>query len=366
MKVVILSEVDWDYLWQRHHVWATLYAEQGLPTFYINKQGMRMPKWHEWGYVLKRILQKPNVPTSSPVKIRSPLFFPGNSLVSRLLNRFFFVPRFVKELRNEADLLLHVYQPTALTQMLIEELPGAQVLYDCVQNFADHPTASTATRRIEKWLIARADLMITDSDFLYELHKPVKKDLIQVPPGVDFDAFRSCYRGDEKSSHPRFVYYGNIRSDLDFTLINGIAERGYSVTLVGKTHPDILLRISPRVKLVPQKTYAELPAFLKMYDILLLPYAVNSFTQGIIPAKMYECLAMGKPILATRFGNLKKFETMLHFIDHAEEIEGVLEQIRQEPDLRVKERIACAQNESWQARFHLFYGPINKPVPFLV
>ena len=51
---------------------------------------------------------------------------------------------------------------------------------------------------------------------------------------------------------------------------------------------------------------------LKRCDALLLPYADTEWNRGITPAKIYECLATGLPIVSSKMPGLKAFDAHLY------------------------------------------------------
>jgi len=56
-----------------------------------------------------------------------------------------------------------------------------------------------------------------------------------------------------------------------------------------------------RLILTGQKPYSEIPAFIAASDICLLPaYTTEKIMQDIVPIKMYEYMACGKPVIATK------------------------------------------------------------------
>ena len=57
------------------------------------------------------------------------------------------------------------------------------------------------------------------------------------------------------------------------------------------------------------ETISEMPAFIAASDICLLPaYPWEKTMQDIVPIKMYEYMAMKKPVIATRLpGVMKEF-----------------------------------------------------------
>jgi glycosyltransferase involved in cell wall biosynthesis len=44
---------------------------------------------------------------------------------------------------------------------------------------------------------------------------------------------------------------------------------------------------------------ANVPGFLQHADVLFVPHLVNPFTESLDPVKAYECLAVGRPTVAT-------------------------------------------------------------------
>ncbi len=48
-----------------------------------------------------------------------------------------------------------------------------------------------------------------------------------------------------------------------------------------------------------QRAYDDLPAYLKAFDVCLMPFALNEATQYINPTKTLEYMAAGKPIVST-------------------------------------------------------------------
>jgi glycosyltransferase involved in cell wall biosynthesis len=59
-----------------------------------------------------------------------------------------------------------------------------------------------------------------------------------------------------------------------------------------------------RVILEPWQPYSELPGYLAAADICLLPAHKVALMENIVPIKMYEYMAAGKPVIATRLPGL--------------------------------------------------------------
>jgi len=67
--------------------------------------------------------------------------------------------------------------------------------------------------------------------------------------------------------------------------------------------------LQDRLILTGKKPYQEIPAFIAASDICLLPaYPAEKIMQDIVPIKMYEYMAMAKPVVSTRLpGVMREF-----------------------------------------------------------
>jgi len=68
------------------------------------------------------------------------------------------------------------------------------------------------------------------------------------------------------------------------------------------------LGLEDYVVLAGKQPYEKIPEFIAASDICLLPAHDNAIMRDIVPIKMYEYMAMGKPVIATRLhGLLREF-----------------------------------------------------------
>lgn len=59
-----------------------------------------------------------------------------------------------------------------------------------------------------------------------------------------------------------------------------------------------------RVILVGPRPFAQLPEFLALSDVVVLPQRLSPATVGQVPAKLFDAMAMAKPIVATRVSDI--------------------------------------------------------------
>jgi hypothetical protein len=111
-----------------------------------------------------------------------------------------------------------------------------------------------------------------------------------------------------RSEAPCAGYLGAIAPWLDFDLIERVAAArpGWRVRLVGPVLPGVAaqverLRAIPNVRVEEPVAYERVPEVVHDFTVGLIPFRCDNLTRAVNPNKMYEYLAMGVPVVATRF-----------------------------------------------------------------
>lgn len=249
-----------------------------------------------------------------------------------------------------------------MSEGAIGSLGESLVVYHCTDDISALPGVSPAAARIEARLIARSDLVLCSSPAL-----AASRGGVFVPNGVDFDLF-SAARSPETpipapiADLPRPVvgYAGQIDERFDFDLFDTVVQMcpSWPFVLVGAVAPAVQARLSALVAerrnvrafgLVPQ---AQLPGWLKGFDVAILPWRCTPQTRAIYPLKLGEYLAAGLPVVATPFADLADARDVVFLAGTPEEFVGGL--VRGFTDgmapLAVGARLAVARRASWDGR----------------
>ena len=95
---------------------------------------------------------------------------------------------------------------------------------------------------------------------------------------------------------------------IQFSIMGKVAEPELQSFLQHKAQIHSWLQLTASEALVP---HSEILTLLRQADFVLLPYQDNPSTRDCIPTRMYECLAMGIPMLVQQN---PRWETMcLHY-----------------------------------------------------
>lgn len=305
--IVMISNVDWNAAWQRHHTFASLLSKQ-TRVFYIENSGFRRLRLHHaksmalrikrWGRKQKRTTSNPR-PDS--VTVVTPLVLPPYGIWFEAINRKVFLPLLVKKMQNQGlnnNPIIWTYLPTTTTLTMNELLQPIGLVYDCVSNFYGHPDAPSNLSSVEKSLLQTANIVLTDSNYLFKTYYTQHQNVQQLHHGVEFELFTQANAQNIRKG--TLCYFGSIHEHLNWDVIYELARAGIEVTLIGPLIRPLPKYLPFNVLVRPQLPPYELVQTLKPYQAILLPYRTeSSFMQGVIPAKIYESLATGKPVISS-------------------------------------------------------------------
>ncbi len=242
------------------------------------------------------------VPVVPPAPLR-----PGVRLVSYAVMRAL-ARRTVKMLTDDVQAVV-----VASLSPLLDAVPArVRTLYGTDDFVAGAELMGVGSR----WLVARersqlaqADVVVAVSDDLADSWGAKGADVSVVPNGCDADLFATADDGpapaDVTLPSPIAGFVGHMSERIDLSLLEGVADTGHSLLLVGpRQHtfaPERLhaLLQRPNVQWVGAKPFEELPSYVKVMDVGLVPYADTAFNRASFPLKTLEYLAAGRPVVAT-------------------------------------------------------------------
>jgi glycosyltransferase involved in cell wall biosynthesis len=357
--VVILSGVRWDFLWQRHQTLATLFAGAGYPTVFVETTGLANPRLR--GNTLRRVLARvlrssgadENPPAEKNLTVYAPLTAPPTYRAFRWSNAKLLVPRVLSDLGKIAGPhpVVVAYPPTRTTLDLISGLEPRLVLYDCSDDYEHFPGAPKDIGETERELLLRADLVSCTSPHLLEKARRIRPDAFSSGPAVDYERFAVLQDPRPDGEVHTVCFFGHVsRERIDFDALRAIVGAGFELLIIGCVEKD-LFKI-PGIDHRGEVSHAGLPAALADVDALVLPYEVNGLTRAISPAKTYECLATGKPVVAAPLPAMQDLAGHVYLAQRPEDYVKVLRNIKGlESEEKRRARIELARANSWDVRF---------------
>ena len=106
----------------------------------------------------------------------------------------------------------------------------------------------------------------------------------------------------------------------------------------------------PNVHLLGSRDYADLPKYMKGFDVTVIPYRINQYTESVFPIKFFESLATGKPLVISRLPALEEFWEDALVADDEDGFVRRCEEALELGERGDEQRVALAREYSWPKR----------------
>lgn len=238
--------------------------------------------------------------------------------------------RLIKE-NNKNIFFLQRLNYHALAPLLVNLLHKNKLIFDCDDwNIREDPKyyfgvfPSSKMEYATRKIAGHADLCIAASGFLKDYLDCFSKKVYFLPTGVDTDYFYPRQKHDAKRlvfSWMGTAYHPPMYENLMFILscFSELAGEFDNIFLYiaghGKYYGQFEKEISKsrffeRIKVSSWISPDSVPEYLSNVDIGLLPLIQDSyFNKAKSPTKLFEYMAMGKPVIASCIGEAKNIIT---------------------------------------------------------
>lgn len=338
---IIISSIDWNFLWQGPQEMAVRLARAGNRVLYIENTGVRAPGLRDTARVARRLRHGAGDFLSGRLRevapnlyICSPLIMPpfGPSYHGAI-NRRVFLPLIVRaaaRLQMSRAIVL-TFLPTDTAVQLVRQLqPLASLVVNyCVADFSELVSRPRLLEESEREMLRLSDLVLAQCDKLARRCSQESDNVHVLPYGVNLEAFplNNGFHpapGPSANGHlpqlhgemlkvlPRPVigYIGGLHRHVDFGLMATMAQERphWSWVCVGpaQTEAGALSRL-PNMHLLGEQLHGNLAAYMEHFDVGIVPYLENSYTDTVVPTKINEYLAMGKPVVSTALPAVRAF-----------------------------------------------------------
>ncbi len=234
--------------------------------------------------------------------------------------------------------ILWSYDP--LSYPIMKQLSFSATVFDTVDDWTLHSSFTNKRATIEKnyALIGKtADCIFTVAESLTKRF-PDATRVHWIPNAVDSLLIQEILTSlvpQELATfqHPLIGYMGIIQSRVDLSLVEAVAKRNPDKTflLIGPTWPVFLSKIRPKttelkrfraipnVRFLGRLPFAQGLKMIRHCDAVMIPHVRDHLTQSMNPMKLYEALALGKPVISTSVAGLDRFRDHVEVADTPED-----------------------------------------------
>jgi glycosyltransferase involved in cell wall biosynthesis len=174
----------------------------------------------------------------------------------------------------------------------------------------------------------------------------VPEDLVVISSG----AAQSARAG----KRPVLGYFGVVDERMDYELIARLADanRDWSVVMIGPTTKvdESALPKRPNLHWLGQRSYMDLPAYCKGFDVCMMPFALNESTEFINPTKALEYMATGRMIVSTAVPDVvRNFGTVVKVAKEPEEFISMCREAVERPEQhRIERGLKMTGENTWE------------------
>lgn len=197
---------------------------------------------------------------------------------------------------------------------LSPELAGTK---DLPQNIIDK--YEYAMKNKDVYVVVTADELKKDV-----IEKRGKTNLIESNNGVDYNFIidrKEKYKLEKEfldiinNGKINLCYYGALAKWFDYDLIKKIAKSDkYNIILFGIKYDEAYdenIKDEKNIYFMGPRDYKVLKYYADKCDILSIPFLINDITKSTSPVKVFEYMALHKPIITTEMNECKKYKSVI-------------------------------------------------------
>ena len=253
----------------------------------------------------------------------------------------------------------------AINKFYADRFKDSYMVYEYMDELKVFDGEPDDLQRDHDWLVANADLVVATADKLYEEVKTISRNALLVPNGVDVAHFSKEERkipNDLEStigkSNTVIGYYGALAEWFDYDLVAYAATQrpAWAFILIGpldydKSHEKLKAKMPTNVHFLGSRSYDDLPAYGNAFDVAIIPFRINKITESTSPIKLFEYMALGKPIVTTDMPECRKYKSVLISKTKEEFVEQLESALLLRSDSKyLKIEKAEADENSWKKR----------------
>jgi glycosyltransferase involved in cell wall biosynthesis len=368
-NIICLSSIDWAFNRQNPQEVASAFAEMGNRVLFIENTGVRRVGLRDASRLWSRVgnwrrARHGVTSVANRIDVHSPLLIPlpysrlAGFANIRLLLR---VIRHWRGRETARPLVFITFLPTPLALSLIRSLDPDFVVYYCIDRLGESSPGARKLHDFEPTLIVQSDLVLLTAE---ELRSPAMAEarVEMLPSGVRFRDFENARR-EHAPAPPLFDglrgpvagFVGSIRDQTDVALLEQTVALApeLNFVFVGPVMTNVSrLAAQPNVRMSGPVPHHEVMHYMAHFDAGILPYVIDDYTTGIMPAKLKEYLAAGLPVVSTRLPGVCRFADrhpgVIDFASDAESFTAALRAaVANNCPEAVERRVAVARHYDW-------------------
>jgi len=276
-----------------------------------------------------------------------------------------------RELRRQLERRMSLSDVVALVVSPVwtpwlDEVPLNRVVYDCIDDISVHvpsPRLDGLYRCWEEKLVECAAGAVVTAECLgreLQRHRPTLSTRT-IRNGVDAEGFRRQAETAPRPAdlpdgkRPLIGFVGALYEWIDWALIERVMRELSDCDFVfvgpedGRGEVE-RLRAIRNARFLGYRPYDQVPAYVRAFDVCWVPFDQSPASRAANPVKIYEYMALGKPVVSTPVADIESFGDHIRVGRDASEIGELLRAALDDGEDEAAARAGFAEMNSWDAR----------------
>jgi glycosyltransferase involved in cell wall biosynthesis len=310
------------------------------------------------------------------------------------LSMIFYIPSAIKKAMEHKYDIVHGFRPTPFSGFIGYKIAKKQKIpfilemgdieWETMKDLGIHPNYRVnIIKRLEKKLIENANGITVMNDNVkkyivknYKIKKPIKI----ISNGVDCDIFKPKKESSLKKillnktkSKKLLMFSGkldHVSHITDLIKVMKMLDKSYGLVIIGegigkKKLKGLAekLRIDNKIYFVGSLPHYLIPKYLNAADILLAPFKKEKGVEYASNLKIFEYMAVGKPIVASDVGVMKEILEGKRYIYKPGDLKEMIEKIKNvDKRIGLRTREKAVKKYGWKIlgnKLERFYGDLS-------
>lgn len=367
--VLYFPPVEWTGLYQRPQHLAIEMTHSFKRVIYVQPIGLRPVRprdalriWrhlrsHAKGIRKQERKHPDNLEVQAAPLLPLSCISPADRINARILQN-----RLIKTLQGTSPdhVLLWGCTPAPFLRHLFPRLNRNLFVFDWIDDYGLFDHLPKAVVETQDWFLKQADVVFATSSVLVQKAAALRTcSTYLFPNGVDFEHWQSASSFPITSAlqhipHPIVGYFGTLSHWIDREVILGVSTQYplWQFVFIGPRADNGFLDpvfSRPNCHWLGIEPYETLPGLSARFDVCWMPFRQTDLTEAINPVKIYEYLALGKPVVAPPLPDLIQLGTAVEFAIKTVEYGHLIKKMIEEKNDtgREDERRSLARRFSW-------------------
>jgi glycosyltransferase involved in cell wall biosynthesis len=245
---------------------------------------------------------------------------------------------------------------------------NSKIVYDCMDKmdaFVKNDGMKIIINQEEEKLTKQATFVTCVSEALKSYLNKYREDITVIKNGVDLELFKKIslqnMNSIRSSTFYKLGFIGTIAEWVDVDFIKKIANKipkmqfYFIGPLISYNSKEI--ENGKNIFYLGVKPHKDIPLLIKNLDICLFPFKISDVSKYSNPIKIYEYLALGKPVLARYWPELKnEFGDLIYYYHNSSEFIELVSKITKQGESKelIEKRKQFAYQNSWEVKVKQF------------